>query len=73
VRLVEEYALGLYSFHGRDLLVEMGELHERMAGVESECAAEAVQLSRSVMDISDALVDLGVFPNWDIPTHPKSA
>jgi hypothetical protein len=32
-----------------------------------------VQLSRSVMEIFDALVDLGMFPNWDIPESPKSA
>jgi hypothetical protein len=25
------------------------------------------------MKISDALVDLGMFPIWDIPEHPKSA
>jgi hypothetical protein len=54
-------------------LVELEELCERVAGVESKRAAEAVQLSWSVMKISDALVDLGVFPIWDIPTHPKLA
>jgi hypothetical protein len=53
--------------------VELEELCECVAGVESERAAEAVQLSWSVMEISDALVDLGVFPIWDIPTHPMSA
>jgi hypothetical protein len=44
-----------------------------MAGVESEHATEAMQLSRSVMEISDALVDLGMFPILDIPRRLKSA
>jgi hypothetical protein len=60
--LVEGQAWGLYSFDGRDLLVELEELHKRMAGVENERAIKVVHLSRSVMEISDALVDLGVFP-----------
>jgi hypothetical protein len=66
-KLAEEQAWGLHSFDGRDLSVELEELRECMAGVENECTAEAVQLSRSVMEISDALVDLGVFPIQDIP------
>jgi hypothetical protein len=53
--------------------VELEELHERVVGVGNERATEAMQLSRSVMEISDALVDLGVFPNRDIPTQPRSA
>jgi hypothetical protein len=53
--------------------VELEGLHEFMAGVESERAAEAMTLSRSVIEIYDALVDLGVFPIWDIPEHLKSA
>jgi hypothetical protein len=60
---VEEQAWGLYSFGGRDLSVELEELCECMAGVESECAAEVMQLSWSVMEISGALVNLGVFPS----------
>jgi hypothetical protein len=71
--LVEEKARGLYSSDGRDLSTELEELHGRMAGVESKCAAEAMQLAQSVMEISDALVDLGAFPIWDIPAHPESA
>jgi hypothetical protein len=53
--------------------VELEELRERMAGVENEFATEAMQLSWSVMEISDALVDLGVFPIRDIPLQPRSA
>jgi hypothetical protein len=71
--LAEKQAQGLYSFNRRDLSVELEELHERMAEVESERTIEAVQLSRLVMEISDASVDLGIFPIWDIPVHPKSA
>jgi hypothetical protein len=66
-KLAEEHAWGLHSFDGRDLSVELEELRECMAGVENECAIEVVQLSRSVIEISDALVDLGVFPIQDIP------
>jgi hypothetical protein len=61
-KLAEEQARRLYSFDGRDLPVELEELREHMARVENERTAEAVQLSQSVMEISDALVDLGVFP-----------
>jgi hypothetical protein len=71
--LAEEQARGLYSFNGRDLSVELEKLHERMAGVENECIAKTVQLSWSVMEISDALVNLDVFPIRDIPVQPRSA
>jgi hypothetical protein len=70
-KLAEEQARGLYLFDGRDLSVELEELCEHVIEVESEHATEAMQLSRSVIEISDALVDLGVFPIWNIPTHPK--
>jgi hypothetical protein len=72
-KLAEEQARGLYSFDGGDLSEELEELHECMVGVESERTTEAVQLSWSVMEISDALVNLGVFPIRDIPEHPKLA
>jgi hypothetical protein len=71
-KLEEMQAQGLHSFDRRDFPVELEELHERVAGVESELAAEAVPLSRSVMGIFDALVNLGTFPIWDIPESPKS-
>jgi hypothetical protein len=45
--------------------VELEKLHECVARVEDECAVEAVQLSRSVMEISNALVDVGVLPIRD--------
>jgi hypothetical protein len=54
-------------------MTRMEELHMRMARVEDECAAEAVELSRLVIEISNALVYMGVFPIRDIPWHPKSA
>jgi hypothetical protein len=50
--------------------MELEELHKHVAGVESERAAKAVTLSWSIMEISDALVDLGMFPVWDIPECP---
>jgi hypothetical protein len=72
-KLVEEQAWGLYPYDGRDLLVELEKLHERVDGVEDERVTEAVQLSWLVMEISNALVNLGVFPIRDIPAQPKSA
>jgi hypothetical protein len=42
-------------------------------GARNECATEAEQLSWSVREISDALVDLDVFPIRDIPSQPRSA
>jgi hypothetical protein len=71
--LAEEQARGLYSFDGHDLLAKLEELHERVAGVEIECGTKAVKLSRSFLEISKALVDLGVFPIRDLLEHLKSA
>jgi hypothetical protein len=53
--------------------VEIEEHCECVAGVENECITEAVHLSWSVMEIFDALVNLGMFPIQDIPTQPRSA
>jgi hypothetical protein len=39
----------------------------RMDKVEDERVAKVVGLSRLVKEIFDVLVDLGVFPIWDIP------
>jgi hypothetical protein len=72
-KLAEDQALGLYSFGGRNLSVELEKLCERVARVEDERAIEAVQLSQSVMEISDALVILSVFPIWDVPAQLRSA
>jgi hypothetical protein len=71
-KLVVDQAWGLYSFDGRDLSTELEKLCEHMAEVEDKYTAAAVQLSRSVMEISDALVDLGMFPIRDIPSKPRS-
>jgi hypothetical protein len=72
-KLAEEQARGLYSFDRRDLSVELEELRKRVARVENERATEAMQLSQSIMEISDDLVDLGTFPIWDIPVQLRSA
>jgi hypothetical protein len=72
-KLDEEQAHDFYSFDERDLSAELEELHRHVARVENERTAEALQLSWSVMEISNALVDLGAFPIWDIPAHPESA
>jgi hypothetical protein len=71
--LEKEQAHGLHSFNGRDLLAELEELRERVAGVESDRATENMTLSWSVMGISDALVDLSMFPIREMPEHLKSA
>jgi hypothetical protein len=54
-------------------LAELEKLCECVARVEDKSAAEAVQLSWSVVKISDARVDLSVFPIWDISAKLKSA
>jgi hypothetical protein len=55
------------------LSAELEELHESVAGIEGDHSTEGMKLSWSVREISDALVDLGVFPIQDIPQHLKSA
>jgi hypothetical protein len=52
--------------------VELERLREHEDGVEDEHAVEAKQLSRSVRDISNALVNLIVLPIQDIPLQPRS-
>jgi hypothetical protein len=70
---VEEQVCDLHSFDGRDLLVELQELHTRVADVEDECTIEARELSQLVMEISNTLVDLWMVPIRDIPQLPKMA
>jgi hypothetical protein len=53
---------GLHSFDGRDLSVELKELHAWVVGVEDECVIEIGELSQMVMEISNALVNLGTPP-----------
>jgi hypothetical protein len=67
VKLGEEQACGLHSINGQDLSMELEELRARVAGVEDECAVEAGKLSRLVVEISNALVDLGTLPIQDNP------
>jgi hypothetical protein len=62
VKLAEEQSHCLHSFNGRDLLVELEELHACVAGVEDECTIEAGKLSKLVVEISNALVDLRALP-----------
>jgi hypothetical protein len=44
-----------------------------VAKTEDDRAIEAEQFSRSIREISDAVVDLNVLPIRDIPSHPRSA
>jgi hypothetical protein len=73
VKLAEEQACGLHSFDGRDLSMEIEGIHARVDGIEGERITEARQLSQLVVEISNALVDLGMLPVPDIPHLPKSA
>jgi hypothetical protein len=72
-KLAEEQACSLHSFNGWDLPVELEELHARLAGVEDEHVLEAGKLSRLVVEISNALVNLGMPLIRDIPQLPKMA
>jgi hypothetical protein len=73
VKLAEEQAQGPYSFDGWDLLAELEKLHTHVVGVTDECTAEAGKLSTLVMGISNAPIDHGVLPIWDIPQLLKTA
>jgi hypothetical protein len=44
-----------------------------IAGIKDEHATEVVRLSQLVIKISDALINLGVFPIREIPRLPNSA
>jgi hypothetical protein len=66
--LVEDQARGLYPLNGMSLLLELGKLHECIAGTEDDRTVEAEQLSRSIREISDTLVDLNVLLIQDIPS-----
>jgi hypothetical protein len=67
--LAGEQAGGFHPFDGRDILVELEELREHVAGVENECIVEARPLLKLIMEISDALVGLGLSPIQDVPAH----
>jgi hypothetical protein len=71
--LVEEQACDLHPHNRRDLLAELEEIHARVDEIEGERAVEAGQLSQLVMEISNALADLGMLLVQDIPQLPRSA
>jgi hypothetical protein len=52
----------LHCFDGRDLMAKLEELHACVARVEDECTAEVGKLSKLVVEISNALVNLGMLP-----------
>jgi hypothetical protein len=70
---MEEQARYLHSFDGQDLLAELEELHARVARVEDEHTVEVGYLSWLVMEISNALVIIGMLPIQGIPQPPKMA
>jgi hypothetical protein len=53
--------------------VELEGIHARVDRIGGEHATEARQLSQLVVEISNALADLGMLPIQDIPQLPKSA
>jgi hypothetical protein len=70
---MEEQAHNLHTFDGGDLSAGLEELRLHIVGIEDERDTEVVRLSWVVMEISDALIDLGVFPIWDVPLLSKPA
>jgi hypothetical protein len=70
--LAEEQAHGLHPFDRQDLSVELEEIRARVDEIKGECAAEAGQLSQLVVEISNALVNIGMLPVQDIlPTSAQ--
>jgi hypothetical protein len=61
-KLAKDKARGLNPPDGRNLQLKLGKLRVCIAGAEDDHAIEAEQLSRSVREIFDALVDLNVLP-----------
>jgi hypothetical protein len=70
--LADDQARGLYPPDGGHLATELCKLREHVAKVEDDRVVEAEQLSRSTMEISNALVDLNMFPIQGIPSQPRS-
>jgi hypothetical protein len=73
VILVEEQERDLYPHNGWDLSAELEGIHACVDRIEVERAIEAKQLSWLVVEISNALADLGMLPIQVIPQLPKSA
>jgi hypothetical protein len=69
--LADDQACCLYSPDGRELPSKLGKLCEREAEVEDNRAIDAEQLSRSTMEISNALVDLNMLLIQGIPSQPR--
>jgi hypothetical protein len=67
-KLVGELVRGLHSIDGQDLSAKLEELNARMAGDEDERTAEAGKLSKSAVEISNTLVNLGMMPIPHIPS-----
>jgi hypothetical protein len=70
--MTKEQAPDPYSYDRQGLSTGLEELYARIAVIEDEHATDTLGLSWLVMGISDALVDLGVFPIQDIPRRLKS-
>jgi hypothetical protein len=54
-------------------LVELEEVRMRVVGVKDERTTEVREMSWLVMEISNALFDLGMLPTRDIPQLSKKA
>jgi hypothetical protein len=64
---------GLHPFDGRDMLVELEEIHTHMDGITGERTTEARRLLQLAVGISNALVNLGMLLVWEIAQFLKSA
>jgi hypothetical protein len=70
--LAEELECGLHPTDGWDLSAELDKTRARVDRINGEHATEAERLSHLVMEISNALVNLGMLPVQDIPQLQKS-
>jgi hypothetical protein len=71
-KFAKDQVQSLYPHDRRNLSSELGKLHERVAEAEDDHAIEANQLSRSIREISDDLVDMNMLPIWDVPSQLQS-
>jgi hypothetical protein len=72
-KLAEDQVRGPHPCDGRDLSVELEELHEWMTKVKEEHVAEAERLAALVAEASKALVDLRLPPIQEVPQIPRKS
>jgi hypothetical protein len=73
VALCETLERGTHPWNDQNLLTELVELSELLTKVQVKRVGEAKELAVLMIDMSDALVDLGLDPNQWIPKVPRQA